>query len=97
MLISAGQYNRDFSISERLFTYGLEELYSKLYDYQLRFSVQAPGGDEGVAYVRVTLNAPPTKGNCSVNPLSGKADTKFNISCSGFDDDDGIKFYQFYC
>jgi hypothetical protein len=41
-------------------------------------------------------NSPPSNGNCSINPLNGTTTTLFNISCSNWFDENGIKDYSFY-
>ena len=42
------------------------------------------------------INQPPFNGTCSINPRNGTTSTLFNISCSNWFDDDGIKDYSFY-
>ncbi len=41
-------------------------------------------------------NSPPSNGNCSINPFNGTTTTLFNISCSNWFDENGIKDYSFY-
>lgn len=72
-------------------------MYSELVMYRVRFTVQEPGGREGMGYTILNLNKPPTQGNCSISSTSGDVDTKWNITCSGFSDPDGIKYYTFTC
>jgi hypothetical protein len=42
------------------------------------------------------INQPPTNGSCSVTPLNGTTSTSFTITCSHWQDPDGIKDYSIY-
>ncbi|UJR13335.1 hypothetical protein I4U23_000353 [Adineta vaga] len=42
------------------------------------------------------INRPPSNGSCSINPLNGTTSSLFDISCSNWFDDDGIKDYIVY-
>ncbi|UJR16672.1 hypothetical protein I4U23_003572 [Adineta vaga] len=42
------------------------------------------------------INQPPINGSCSINPLNGTTSTLFNIKCSDWYDDAGIKDYSVY-
>lgn len=39
---------------------------------------------------------PPQNGSCSISPPSGTISTLFNISCSNWQDQDGIQDYSLY-
>ncbi|KAL8606997.1 hypothetical protein ACOMHN_041386 [Nucella lapillus] len=56
------------------------------------------GGVRGWAATRLSLNAPPSPGNCSITPkeMMVSAATKPLISCSGWSDDNGIAEYRFF-
>jgi len=43
------------------------------------------------------LNQPPQNGSCSIFPSNGTTTTLFQISCSNWSDEDGIKDYSLYC
>ena len=42
------------------------------------------------------INQPPQNGSCSITPLNGTTTTLFTISCSNWQDQDGIQDYSFY-
>ncbi|CAF4213124.1 unnamed protein product, partial [Adineta steineri] len=42
------------------------------------------------------INQPPINGSCSISPYNGTTSTSFNISCSNWFDEDGIKDYSIY-
>ncbi len=42
------------------------------------------------------INQPPQNGSCSINPLNGTTSTLFTISCSNWQDQDGIQDYSVY-
>lgn len=42
------------------------------------------------------VNEPPANGSCSISPQNGTTSTVFQISCSDWLDDDGIKDYSVY-
>jgi hypothetical protein len=46
--------------------------------------------------MNLILNQPPSNGSCSINPLNGTTSTLFDISCSDWFDEEGIKDYSFY-
>ncbi|ELU06540.1 hypothetical protein CAPTEDRAFT_185815 [Capitella teleta] len=93
---ATGLNSREFSISSDLFAAGFA-LWEDLLEYRVRFTAQEPGGLSGMAYTVLKLNTAPTVGNCSISPQTGYINTEWNISCSGFQDEDGIQHYTFYC
>ena len=42
------------------------------------------------------INQPPENGSCSITPLNGTITTLFTISCSNWEDQNGIEDYLFY-
>ncbi len=42
------------------------------------------------------INQPPENGSCSISPLNGTTSTLFTISCSNWQDQDGIQDYSVY-
>ena len=42
------------------------------------------------------VNQPPMNGSCSISPLNGTTSSTFDISCSNWFDEDGIKDYTLY-
>jgi len=60
-------------------------------------TVTTASGEEGISFLDFELNTAPTGGNCTVSPLTGvSTQTMFKVSCSGWNDDDGVLTYQFY-
>lgn len=56
-----------------------------------------PTGRNVRAVYNLTLNEPPTPGNCSITPQSGRTLlTSFNVSCQGFSDPDSPLTYTLY-
>lgn len=54
-------------------------------------------GSTGVAYIELLVNTAPTKGSCSVDPSSGMSTVDdFQITCSGWEDADGVNLYEFF-
>lgn len=67
--------------------------------YQVSISATTSAGDSGTAFTNLILNKPPSGGTCSITPKVGTVlqTQKFDITCSGWTDDDGIAEYQMYC
>ncbi|XP_071129607.1 polycystin family receptor for egg jelly-like isoform X3 [Mytilus edulis] len=67
--------------------------------YQVSISATTSAGDSGTAFTNLILNKPPSGGTCSITPKVGTVlqTQKFDITCSGWTDEDGIAEYQMYC
>lgn len=72
-------------------------LYFKICFYFGLFLGTYPTGRNVRAVYNLTLNEPPTLGNCSITPQSGRTLlTGFNVSCQGFSDPDSPLTYTLY-
>ncbi|CAF0788844.1 unnamed protein product [Adineta steineri] len=58
-----------------------------IYEFTLQASSSA---------LNFVINQPPVNGSCSISPYNGTTSTSFNISCSNWFDEDGIKDYSIY-
>ena len=54
-----------------------------------------PSGRSSSA-VLFLINQPPRNGSCSMTPLNGTTSTSFTLTCSRWQDEDGIKDYSIY-
>ncbi len=52
--------------------------------------------DKSSSALNFVINQPPQNGSCSISPLNGTTSTLFTISCSNWQDEDGIQDYSFY-
>lgn len=74
-------------------------LFQDLTNYRFEVSLTPPQGtgQKGTAYIEVLINTWPKGGNCTISPKRGTSSmTKFDLNCQGWEDEDGIKIYQFY-
>lgn len=54
-------------------------------------------GANGVSFLDFELNTAPEGGSCTVSPLTGVSmQTLFTISCTDWNDVDGVLTYQFF-
>jgi len=96
MLVLLGCRSRKIAISERLFRDGFV-LYKELTEYRVGVVVTTVSGEKGMSFLDFELNTAPTGGSCSVSPVSGfSTQTPFTVSCTDWNDADGILTYQFF-
>jgi hypothetical protein len=71
------------------------DLFPQYSRWQVRLHATLADGTEGASYTTLVSNSPPTGGTCSISPLAGDAvNTLFDITCTGWTDDDGVDEYQ---
>lgn len=64
--------------------------------YDILVNVTQADGELGQAAFTIKINAAPTLGTCSIQPVEGRVlQTKFTITCSGFEDTDTPLKYRF--
>jgi len=91
-----GCQSREIAVSERLFQDGFV-LFKGLTQYRAGVVVTTASGEEGMSFMDFELNTAPTGGSCAVSPLSGvSTQTLFTLSCTGWNDVDGVLTYQFF-
>ena len=61
--------------------------------FEVLYSLPSATGSSALNFV---INQAPQNGSCSVSPLAGTTSTWFTITCSQWQDPDGIKDYSFY-
>ena len=72
-------------------------MFKGLTQYRAGVVVTTPTGEEGTSFLDFELNTAPTGGSCTVSPLTGVSTvTLFTVSCTGWNDVDGILTYQFF-
>jgi len=91
-----GCQSREIAVSERLFQDGFI-LYKGLTEYRAGVVVTTASGAYGVSFLDFELNTAPAGGSCTVSPLSGVSmQTLFTVSCTDWNDVDGVLAYQFF-
>ncbi|CAF4796845.1 unnamed protein product, partial [Rotaria socialis] len=85
-----GAYTTNFTASNQLFQ---ENRNIAFWRFEVVYTI---GQEKSLSALNFEINQPPTPGICSIAPSNGKTTTKFNISCGGWNDTDGIKDYSFY-
>ena len=88
--VYAGSNSSNFTATNQLF------LANTTIDYW-RFEVvyDLPSGTSSSA-LSFVVNQPPRNGSCAVGPLNGTTSTMFTVTCSNWQDADGIKDYSVY-
>ena len=88
--LCAGSNSSNFTVTNQLF------LANSSIDYW-RFEVAytLPSGTSSSA-LSFVVNQPPRNGSCAVAPLNGTTSTVFTVTCSSWQDADGIKDYSVY-
>jgi hypothetical protein len=89
-IISLGTNTANFTSTDDLF------LSNPSVDYWRFEVVYSFPTDTSSSSLNFLINQPPQNGSCSINPLNGTTSTLFTISCSNWQDQDGIKDYSFY-
>ena len=59
-------------------------------------AVYSSMNDTSSSSLNFIVNQPPMNGSCSISPLNGTTSSTFDISCSNWFDEDGIKDYTLY-
>jgi len=91
-----GCQSRKIAVSEQLFQDGFV-LFKGLTQYRAGVVVTKSSGEQGMSFLDLELNTAPTGGSCTVSPLSGvSTKTLFTVSCTGWNDVNGILTYQFF-
>jgi hypothetical protein len=79
-----------FTALNQLFLANLE---ITLWRFQVVYTFLSETSSSAIDFV---INQPPSNGSCSINPLNGTINTLFDISCSNWYDQHGIKDYSLY-
>lgn len=74
----------------------LKDTFMNKTQYVIQLTVKGPNGLVSLSFYNITINSPPTPGNCNVSPTEGVTlMTLYTIQCHGFRDDDKRLSYQF--
>lgn len=95
----SGVHSEEFVIHKYIFDHYYDVNSFKI---DLRATANFGGSNStGLAYMFLERNSPPKHGNCIISPTFGyAAQTKFDIQCSNFSDDDvedSVANYQIKC
>jgi hypothetical protein len=71
----------------------LNNLQIEYWRFEVVYSFSSETSSSALNFV---LNQPPINGSCSISPSNGTTSTLFEIFCSNWFDQDGIKDYSFY-
>jgi hypothetical protein len=88
-IISLGSNTTNFTSTDDLF------LSNPSIDYWRFEVVYSFPTDTSSSALNFLINQPPQNGSCSISPLNGTTSTLFTISCSNWQDPDGIQDYSF--
>ncbi|XP_061175461.1 uncharacterized protein LOC133184410 [Saccostrea echinata] len=65
--------------------------------YLVELHAKREDGQQAKAYMKLFLNDPPRNGTCTISPIVGVATVAiFEVTCSGWIDEDGIDSYRIY-
>lgn len=65
--------------------------------YLVELCAKREDGQEAKAYMKLFLNDPPRNGTCTITPSVGVVtESNFQVTCSGWIDEDGIESYRIY-
>ena len=63
------------------------------FKFEVIYKFQIEIGSSSIYFKK---NSPPSNGSCSIDPLNGTTTSLFNIFCSNWFDENGIKDYLLY-
>ena len=89
-MIFLGANTSNFTSTNELF---LANPQITLWQFEVIYTFVSETNSSALNFV---INQPPSNGSCSINPLNGTTSTLFNILCSDWFDENGIKDYSFY-
>jgi hypothetical protein len=87
----SGQSTMNFTSPSQLFEIFPSTIYWR---FEVIYSFLSEASSRSA--LNVQLNESPRNGSCSITPRQGTSNTLFNISCSSWFDEDGIKDYSIY-
>ena len=83
-----GRNTSNFTSTNQLF---LNHPEIKLWKFEVVYSFRS---ETSISSLNFLINQPPSNGSCSIFPLNGTITTSFEIICSNWFDEDGIKDYS---
>jgi REJ domain-containing protein len=89
-LICLGSNTTNFTSLNNLF---LSNPFISYWRFEVVYSFSSETSSSALNFI---INQPPQNGSCSISPQNGTTSTLFTISCSNWEDQDGIQEYSFY-
>ena len=89
-LIFAGSNTSNFTATNQLFLANPTIAYWR---FEVVYTLPSERSSSALSFV---INQPPRNGSCTVAPLNGTTSTPFTLTCSRWQDEDGIKDYSIY-
>ena len=88
--ICLGSNSSNFTATNQLF---LANPIIAYWRFEVVYTLPSERSSSALSFV---INQPPRNGSCTVAPLNGTTSTPFTLTCSRWQDEDGIKDYSIY-
>ena len=88
--ICVGSNSSNFTATNQLF---LANPIIAYWRFEVVYTLPSERSSSALSFV---INQPPRNGSCTVAPLNGTTSTSFTLTCSRWQDEDGIKDYSIY-
>ena len=88
--VCLGSNSSNFTATNQLF---LANSSINYWRFEVVYTLPSEKSSSALSFV---INQPPRNGSCSMAPLNGTTSTSFTLTCSRWQDEDGIKDYSIY-